>query len=43
MCFLVVGNVYTNIVGPPATECSVFGGILAAIFDFRVTMVPLLH
>ena len=36
ICFLVVGNVDTDNSRSPATEYSVFGGILSAIFDLRV-------
>ena len=41
--FLVVGNVDTDNSRSPATEYSVFGGILSAIFDLRVNVVPPLH
>ena len=44
--FRVVGNVDTGIVGLRQHNLlyySVFGGILSAIFDLRVNVVPPLH
>ena len=39
MCFLVVGNVDTDIVGLRQDYYD-FGGIVSAIFDLRVKVVP---
>ena len=43
MCFLVVGNVDTDIVGLRQQNIRFCLGILSAIFYLRVKVVPLLH
>ena len=40
MCFLLVGNVDTDIVGLRQHNILTLGGMLSAMFDLRVKVVP---